>query len=660
MIRDDDFGAFWEVEHVERTRHRAAQFRQAPPPANYSLPSPFRFRDARCIGFDIETHDPDLLTLGPGPRRDGVLVGVAVRVEGGPGDYFPIGHKNGPNLPREEVLSWVREELADFTGIITGTNLLYDMDYMAHDDVWAHHAKFRDVQWAAPLLDELAKTYDLDTLASRYLGKHKAKDELEALYGKDYISNMHLVHPGHARTYGLGDVDLPIELLPVLESLLVQDGISTGDGDAMLKLYHLECRLFPMLLHMRRIGVRIDIDRAGELNDTIKTQHGALIKEIKRDHGVNVSATVPTAEAVALLQKNGMVLPKTLKGNPSVRTPWLEAQNDPLCQKILEIRKLEKLRGTFVQGYLQDHNVNGRIHCQFHPLRSEHYGTVSGRFSSSTPNLQNIPKRDPILGPLIRSLFLPEEGELWWTKDYSQIEYRFLVHYAMQQRIPGADKAAAMYINDPNTDFHAYAAEITGVPRGKSKNINFGVAYGMGPPTMAYNMGVSLIEGKAILAEFHTEMPFLKGISNKSMNFAQKHGYIPTILRRKRRYPYFEKRGDYKKKDKEFYIEDIAREKWGNNIQRAHCQAALNGLLQGSAADEMKQALVNTWEAGCFTGTGVTCSLTVHDESNGSTPQTPIAIEALAEVHRLMENAIPLSIPVLVDGDVGANWSEAK
>lgn len=291
----------------------------------------------------------------------------------------------------------------------------------------------------------------------------------------------------------------------------------------------------------------------------------------------------------------------------------------------------EKAVNPFIESYILGATHNGRVHCQFHPLRSDEYGTVSGRFSSSNPNLQNIPARDPVLGPLLRSFFIPEEECTWKRADYSQIEYRLLAHYAVG---PGAEAIRERYRTDPSTDFHEMTMhmvhEQTGVELGRkpSKNLNFGLVYGMGRDKTTRSLGVSQDLGERLYDAYFEAMPSVKRTYKSAERLARRRGFIKTLLGRRRR---FEKEeGTHK---------------------------ALNACLQGGAADIMKKAMVDCYRAGVFDATGIP-HLTVHDELDWSDDGSPRAAEGFAEAERIMTQCVQLRVPLMVDISSGAHWGE--
>jgi DNA polymerase-1 len=327
---------------------------------------------------------------------------------------------------------------------------------------------------------------------------------------------------------------------------------------------------------------------------------------------------------------------------------------------VLEIRKLEKLVGTFIESYIQESHVNGFVYGQFHPLRGDSGGTRSGRFSSSTPNLQNIPSRDPVLAPLIRSMFVPDVGHAQWRRyDYSQIEYRFLVHFAHH-----AHAARQQYLNDPKTDYHEFVLDMVApvagwdistkdlrkIRRKPLKNINFGLIYGMGFDKLVRTLGLSDDDGRKLF----DAVPYAKPFMEECAEFAQSHGYIPTILGRRSRFDLFEpaRTGRGQARPMAFpYGQAFAI--YGSNIKRAYTHKATNRKLQGSAADLCKMGMYQCWKDGLFDAVGVP-RLQVHDELDFSDPGGKD--EVFREIQHIMENAIKLSIPVIAECEVGPDW----
>jgi DNA polymerase-1 len=308
--------------------------------------------------------------------------------------------------------------------------------------------------------------------------------------------------------------------------------------------------------------------------------------------------------------------------------------------------------------------VNGKVYGQFHQLRAEssegdRTGARSGRFSSSTPNLQNIPFRSE-LGKLVRKSFVPDPGHRRWIKnDYNQIEYRGLAHYAVG---PKSDEVRELYRTNPKTDFHKMAHGLILAATGQDlerpdvKNMNFGVAYGMGEAAMARRLGVVMQKAKALMQAFHDGAPFLKETMNACILEAQRLGYITTILGRRSRFDLWEPSNWEERKTKRPLPYHLAVTQYPNP-QRAYLHKALNRRLQGSAADLIKMAMLMCWKSGVFDYTGVP-RLTVHDELDFSDPGGKE--DGFREIIHIMQTAIPFRVPILVESETGPNWGDVK
>jgi DNA polymerase I-like protein with 3'-5' exonuclease and polymerase domains len=474
------------------------------------------------------------------------------------------------------------------------------------------------------LLSHNSNSYSLETLAQKYLGEGK-DTSLENLYGPEWKKHFREVHPAHARPYAIRDTILPLRVLDAQTPLLAKDKLT--------RLFDLECRLTPLLLDMKMRGVRVDLEKAEELEIKLSKLRDEAVQKMEKLAGFPVDFNSGPQIAVAC-DKLGIPYERTEKGNPSFRKApgigadlWIERQTNEFLKQMFSARFYEDLRNTFVRGYILDGNINGRIHGRFHPLKSDDGGTVSGRFSSSDPNLQNIPFKTA-LGREIRALFLPEEGMDWLAGDYSQIEFRLLVHYGVKYGCRGADVAQKMYRDNPETDFHDMVAQLSGLPRKDAKNANFMIIYGGGREKAAEMFGKSLAETDKILAKYEKKVPFAKQMYWNAQNEAKDKGFIRTILGRLGRF---------------------------TNGESPH--KALNKLVQGSAADLIKLAMVHLWDN---LGPKALMHVTVHDEEGRSVEKGEAGQKAAKQHKEIMENALKLEVPVLADVKTGANWSEAK
>lgn len=651
----------------------------APPPPNYKLPT--RFPDiskAATISIDLESFDPNIGEKGPGCRRkDGYIVGYGVAAWDKDGkeiyaEYLPTRHRVGQNLDEANVIKYLQDNLNYFEGELLGANvILYDGDWLQTNGIRPRYAKWRDIQWAEALIDETAMNYKLDTIAKKYLGEGKVTQRLKELYGPKYIEFFRDVHPGHAEAYGIGDIRLPYAILKEQRKEMERLGLND--------LFNLESRLAPILLYMRENGVRIDPSRASNLQHHLEDKRQASLKDASQLSGVELTTENfgrPSVVAYAL-DKLGIEYPTTETGRPSIKDKWLERLEHPFGKALATANKCDKAKETFVDGYIMDYAINERIHAEFHPLRRSdengERGTESGRFSSTHPNLQNIPTRDEEIGPLCRAMFIPEPGMEWYAVDYSQIEYRMLCHFAVANKCKGAEMAQAMYIENPDTDFHEAVAKLTGLKRKDAKNLNFGLVYGMGELHLADSLGLlgpdgkPLPKAKEIMETYHSRAPFIKQLYKMIGETAAKDGEVRTILNRRSQFemyeprytPKDEKTGKMKHVPAKPYEQAI--EEYGFDIKRSMTHKALNRKLQGSAADLMKLAMVTAWEAGVFTSTAdFTASITVHDELDGSIAPTKRGKECFEELQHIMQTCLPLNVPVLVGADTGSDWSDAK
>jgi len=619
-----------------------------------------------AISIDLETYDPDLKKLGPGPRRDGRILGIAIATTSGIKQYISFGHPEGNSHDEKQVKEWAKKELCREGQHKIGANILYDLDFLNEWGVKVQ-GPFRDVQVAEPLIDETRLSFSLDSLATTYLDETKETDYLQEYCDKQGWKGKVQSHlwkmPGHVvAPYAETDADLPIRILRE-QGLILRDR-------GLMDVFNMESELIPMLLAMRTRGVRVDTDLLATSRKDLEARLGIILDKASRVSGKEMSIWSNNSIG-ASLDILGVDYKLTPTGLPSITKEFLESSEHEFLKMILEARKVDKIIRTFIDGLISSHLIQGRVHPCFNQLRSDDTGTVSGRFSCTDPNLQQIPARDPELGPLCRSFFVPEPGEQWVKLDYSQIELRILAHYA---RGNGAQKMRDAYQEDARTDFHQKCADMANIDRRKAKDINFGVVYGMGIKKTASQLGLSYDEAKEFLKNYHRKMPFLKGTANDAMAAANR-GYVKTIMGRRRHFPWWQPR-DFDLSQKIPHDKDKGKMEFEIIKARAaaHCDKtkmpspgversmrykALNAVVQGSAADLMKLAMVNIWKSGVCDVLGAPL-VTVHDELDWSMPNTKEGKEAMVEVKRLMEKAIEMTVPIIVDQSDGSSWGKVK
>ena len=246
---------------------------------------------------------------------------------------------------------------------------------------------------------------------------------------------------------------------------------------------------------------------------------------------------------------------------------------------------------------------------------------------------------------MIRSLFIPEEGCQWGLFDYSQQEPRLTVHYANRMGLIGAKDAVTAY-RDKNADFHQIVADMANIPRKQAKNINLGLSYGMGKQKLIKELGLGDTEAQALLTKYHEKVPFIRGLQDQCARVALDRGYIKTLAGRRCHFDLWEHKYD----DSMPLPLEEAREKYGDVLKRSYTYKALNRLIQGSAADMTKLAMLGLWEE------GIVPHVQVHDEVDISIEDD----EQAAKVSRIMENCVELAVPLVVDTELGASWGETE
>jgi DNA polymerase I-like protein with 3'-5' exonuclease and polymerase domains len=596
------------------------------------------------IAIDLETRDENMKTLGTGwARRDGEIVGIAVAAGSFKG-YYPVNHQGGGNLPRSKVFKWIQEVLKTDAAKIMH-NAQYDLGWIRSMG-WEVKGPIIDTMVTAALVDENRRSYSLNNLSIEMLGEMKSETELKeeaAQRGLDAKAELWKMPAMAVGFYAEQDAVLTLKLWHHLKTFVKKEQLQT--------IWNTEMELLPILIKMREVGIRIDLDKAEILKKQFKTLESSLITEIKKLSGIAVDIWAARSVAKAF-DAVGIKYDLTEKSKaPSFTTNWLTNNEHPLAKLIREAREVNKLHSTFIDSFLR-YSHKGRIHAEINQLRSDTGGTVSGRLSYSNPNLQQIPARNKEYGKLIRGLFLPEEGCKWGSFDYSQQEPRLVVHYAATTDkklggLAGADVLIKAYRED-DADFHQVVADMANIPRTQAKTINLGIFYGMGQAKLAKQLGITVEEAKAILAEYNSKVPFVKQLANRVQKQASETGAVKTIGGRKCRFNLYEPKSYglfLALTEKEYIMEHGSL----SSARRAMTYKALNRLIQGSAADQVKIAMVNCYKAGHIP------MLQIHDE-------LCFNIESESDeknIINVMENSVELEVPNKVDVSIGDNWGEA-
>lgn len=615
------------------------------PPASF----PDHYKEATVISIDLETRDPNLMTLGPGwARDDGYVIGYAVAFNNFCG-YYPIRHEGGGNLPEKAVVSYIKEMMATNIPKVMH-NAQYDVGWMR----WAGievNGVINDTMTAAAMLNENRRWYNLNSLAIDYLNESKnerAMKRAAADYGVDPKADMWRLPSRFVGAYAEQDASVTLRLWELLSREM--------DREEVRSIFDLETELTRLLIDMRWRGVRVDLEATEKTRTELEKREKKLLKEIKTETNIDIEPWNPTSIS-KLFDWHNLVYPKTEKSHaPSFTKQFLAAHPHPVAQQILKLREFNKANTTFIENILKFEH-KGRIHAEFHPLRSDDGGTVTGRFSSSNPNLQQIPARDPEIKSLIRGLFVPEEGEKWASFDYASQEPRWLAHYCAS--LKGANRheqigSVIKAYHEGDADFHQMVADMAGITRKNAKTVNLGIMYGMGVNKLAGVLDIDVNSARELLDEYHEKVPFVKGLANAVQSKAEADGVIRTILGRKCRFDMWEPRryGLHRA----LPLEEALREHGPKgNIKRAFTYKALNRLIQGSSADQTKKAMVDLYKE------NILPLLTVHDElcfSIECDEEGNLNEDQMTQIVDIMENCINATVPFKVDIAVGDNWGQ--
>jgi DNA polymerase I-like protein with 3'-5' exonuclease and polymerase domains len=500
--------------------------------------------------------------------------------------------------------------------------------------------KIVDTMIAASLIDENRLSYQLNTLSKYYVGMGKDENILNAAakeYGIDAKKDLWRLPAMFVGQYAERDAESTLKLWQRLETEMYQQ--------ELWDVFNLETKLFPCLVDMRFKGVRVDLEKADNIKKSLMHKEKKILNKIKHLTGVDVEIMAARSIAKAF-DKLKLPYDRTEKSKePSFTKNFLQNHPHELPKAIAEAREINKAHSTFIDS-ITKHAVNGRIHADINQIRSDAGGTVTGRFSMSNPNLQQIPARHPELGPLIRSIFIPEQNHTWGSFDYSQQEPRILVHYAKLQNLTGVDEIVDAY-NAGDADFHQVVADMAGIERKQAKTINLGLMYGMGKNKLMAELGLMKESAEKLIRQYHTKAPFVKQLMDNVSRKANDRGKIRTLLGRACHFDLWQpvQFGVYKPLPLE-----QARKEYDEPLKRAFTYKALNKLIQGSAADMTKKSMVALYE------NGIVPHIQIHDEVDISVESN----EKAEEIIEIMESAVELKVPNKVDYESGANWGEIK
>ena len=603
---------------------------------------PSEYPDLRAadeVAIDLETKDPDLKKLGAGwAYGKGHIVGFAVAALGKQ-YYFPIAHDAGGNMDLDITVAWMQDLLKQPSTKIFH-NAAYDLGWLKFNN-FKVNGPIVDTMIAAALIDENRWSFSLNACAKDYLGEIKNEtflNEKAKEWGIDPKQDLWRMPAGYVGFYAEQDAGLTLRLWQRFKAEIQQQSLND--------VWEMEMQLLPILHKMRATGIRVDEEKASLLKKEFKQKESLLLSKIKKETTLNVD--IWAARSVAkVFDRIGVDYPRTQKsGEPSFTTNWLANCEHPVAKLVKEAREINKFHSTFIDS-IQRYVHKGRIHAEINQLRSDQGGTVSGRLSYANPNLQQIQARNKEFGNKIRSLFLPEEGKQWGSFDYSQQEPRLVAHYssAIGQKLDGSDEFIKAY-QDESADFHQIVADMAQISRTQAKTINLGLFYGMGKNKLSKELGISKDKAEVLLNQYNSRVPFVKKLAEAVTQSASKFGFIRTIKGRKCRFDKWEPM-TFGMNQAMNYNE--AKANYGNNIRRAFTYKALNRLIQGSAADQAKQAMIDCYNAGFMP------MLQIHDELCFSIYGNDDIIKIKKEMENSIEN---LRVPFKVDVAKGTSWGE--
>jgi DNA polymerase I-like protein with 3'-5' exonuclease and polymerase domains len=596
----------------------------------------------KYIAIDLETRDPDLKSRGSGAIiGNGEIVGIAVAVDGWSG-YYPIAHQGGGNLEKAKVMDWIKSVCAA-DNVKLFHNAMYDVCWLRAAGVKIN-GHIVDTMVMSSLIDENRLSYTLNSISYEFLGEvkdEKALIEAAQSWGIDPKSEMYKLPAMYVGNYAEKDAQLTLELFKVLSREMQKQSLQN--------IFDIETQLFPCLTDMKFKGVRVDIEKAKLLKQTLTKQEQEILLKVKQETGIEPQ--IWAARSIAtIFEKLRLPYERTEKSlAPSFTKNFLSEHKHPIVQMIAKAREINKAHTTFIDTILK-FTHKGRIHADINPIRSDQGGTVTGRFSYANPNLQQIPARNKELGPMIRSLFLPEVDHKWGCFDYSQQEPRLVVHYAATTEPICFDESVTKIVDEfknNSVDFHKTVADMAGISRTQAKTINLGLFYGMGKAKLQAELGLNTkAEAEKLFNQYHDNVPFVKELMNKTSQFAQTSGSIGTLLGRRCRFNKWEPATFGMHTPMTF--EEAERTYGRGRIRRAMTYKALNKLIQGSAADMTKKAMLDLYNE------GIIPHIQIHDELDISV----IDDNHAKKIVEIMENAVTLAIPNKVDYESGETWGD--
>jgi len=636
--------------------------------------------DIDTIAIDLETYDPNLKTKGLGAvRKDGFVCGIAIATKKQT-LYFPIAHNMTDNLNTKETWDYLNEKVFKNKGLRkVFHNAMYDVCWIRSATGEMPQGPLLDTMIAASVIDETRMKYSLDSISKDYLKETKYKYDLTAKVLKwsdgmikDPMTNMHKLPHHLVKDYAEQDVNLTLKLWQLFDKKLDEVLYTKYDEEGnpveektCRKIFQLETKLFPCLVDMKFRGVKIDVQKAKTFGKWLDKRRDNLIKLIKDRTGVDVQIWAASSIKKLLDQQKitdykktkdrtkklkdkkgkpiinketGNVKTETIKSIiPKLPKDYLKTHKNRFLRMIVTARECDKAKNTFIEGLL-GFVYKGRIHADINQIRSDQGGTVTGRFSMANPNLQQIPAKG-MIGKKMRELFIPDDGCVWGSFDYSQQEPRIVVHYALKTYLYSEEKKEVALnliksletieeaYKEKDVDFHQIVADMAKIPRITAKTINLGLFYGMGKIKLQKELNLTREQANELFATYHATVPFVRQLSRDLIEFAEEHKLLFTLEDRFCRFNKWETQNrewdntinryepvpiltkDGAQKEFKSTLVDIYKEgkipkdymkNFDKHYKPAFTYKALNRLIQGSAADMTKRAMVNLYEQGIY------------------------------------------------------------
>ena len=577
--------------------------------------------DAECFAFDTETTSLN--------SSEAELVGVSFSIKKDEGFYIPINHVEQTELNASEVIEWLRRLLEINQDKIIGQNLKYDIAVLRNHDIYIKEF-FADTMLMSYAVNSTSSRHNLDALAEHYLNTSTIKYADVVGKGAKKYKNFSEVPIKEATNYAAEDADITLQLFEKLSEII--------DKSSNNILKTIDYPLLFVLLEMEQKGALIDTSHLNELSKDFGAKLLNLVKKIHEASGSVFNIDSPKQLSEILFEKlkiDTKGLKKTSTGYFSTSESVLQKLSDQneIVKDILEYRSLAKLKSTYTDKIADICDQNSRVHTSYHQAV-----TSTGRLSSSDPNLQNIPIRTKE-GITIREAFIAPANKKILAMDYSQIELRLMAHYSQDPiMLTSFKKNEDIHKRTASEIFGTELSEVDGEMRRRAKTINFGLLYGMSAFGLSNQLGVSRAEADIFLNNYFERYSAVKKFMSDIIEKSKETKYVETLYGRK------------------IHVPNIS----ANNymVRLAAERAAINGPLQGSAADIIKIAMIKIDEWINLNAPEIKMILQVHDELIYEVPDT-FSENDLLPILDLMENTTEIDVPLKVEYGFGANWREA-